>query len=225
MVVNILACATIMVTIPAVSPKHTKPSYIFASVENISGWDSNGMAFLVGLINANYSYGMIDTAVHLAEEIPEPEKNIPKALYMTIGLGFLTAWPLAVILMWSLSDFDTILNTPTGIPLLELFHVALRQNKAAAIFMFALVIVCYVFAMIGLYAYMYRICWAFSRDNGLPFSHIWSRVHPKMDIPVQAHLLCTVVVALLSLLGIASTTAFNRYVAILTNSSYSPCKF
>ncbi|KAI8652626.1 hypothetical protein NCS57_01327200 [Fusarium keratoplasticum] len=224
MVVNILACAAITISIPAVSATHTDASYIFDSLENISGWKSKGMAFLVGLINANYSYGMIDTAVHMAEEIPDPEKNVPKALYMTVGLGFLTAWPLAVLLMWCLTDFNGIVGTETGVPLLQLFYLALRKNKAAAIFMLSLIMASYFFAVIGLQAYMSRICWAFSRDNGLPFSKLWSRVHPRLNIPLEAHVLCTVLVSLLSLLGIASTTAFNSLAAgvvIFPSLSYS----
>lgn len=108
MFVNIVVCTGIIIIIPAVSKSHTEPSFIFGSVENISGWESKGVAFLVGLINANYSFGLIDTAVHMSEKITEPEKNVPKALFLTVGIGFITAWPLAVLLMYYMADFDAI---------------------------------------------------------------------------------------------------------------------
>ncbi|KAM6536160.1 hypothetical protein FALCPG4_002177 [Fusarium falciforme] len=213
MFVNIIVCAAVIIVVPAVSTSHTEASFIFGSVENISGWKSKGMAFLVGLINANYSFGLIDTAVHMAEEITEPEKNIPKALYLTVGIGFVTAWPLAVLLMYCMTDFDAIVNTETGVPLLELFYISLRRSQAGAIVMMSLLIVAWTFALVALHAYQSRICWSFARDNGLPFSHLWSRVHPKLNIPLEALMLCASLSGILSVLCIASTTAFNSLAA------------
>ncbi|KAH6986431.1 amino acid/polyamine transporter I [Ilyonectria sp. MPI-CAGE-AT-0026] len=210
---NIVVCAGIIIIIPAVSKSHTEPSFIFGSVENISGWESKGVAFLVGLINANYSFGLIDTAVHMSEEITEPEKNVPKALYLTVGIGFITAWPLAVLLMYCMADYDAIVNTETGFPLLELFYLSLRKSKAGAIVIMSFLIITWTFALVALHAYQSRICWSFARDNGLPFSHLWSRVHPKLNIPLEALILCASMSGILSLLCVASTTAFNSLAA------------
>ncbi|KAH7124900.1 amino acid/polyamine transporter I [Dactylonectria estremocensis] len=209
---NILICAAIVVVIPAVSTSHTDASFIFASVENISGWN-NGVSFLVGLINANYSFGLIDTAVHMCEEITEPEKNVPKALFLTVAIGFFTAWPLAVLLMYCMTDFEAIVNTETGLPLLELFYLALRQSKAAAIVMFVMLIIAWTFALVALHNYQSRICWSFARDNGLPFSKFWSKVHPTLNVPLEALVGCTTLSAIVSLLCVASSTAFNSLAA------------
>ncbi|KAJ9415842.1 amino acid/polyamine transporter I [Fusarium oxysporum] len=189
MFISIAVVIGLVISIPATSPEHTDAKFIFTSTENVSGWSSHGMAFLVGLINANYSFGLIDTAVHLAEDITNPEKTVPKALLLTVGISFFTAWPLAILLMYCLSDFEAIVSTPTGLPLLELFHFAFRGNKAAA------------------------ICWAFARDNGLPMSHLWSRVHPALNVPIYALILCATLVSILSTLVMASTTAFNSLAA------------
>ncbi|KAH7462940.1 hypothetical protein FOMA001_g18293 [Fusarium oxysporum f. sp. matthiolae] len=197
MFVSIVVCLAIVVAVPAASPSHTSPSFIFTSTNNVSGWNSKGTAFLAGLINANYSFGLIDSAVHLAEDIENPEKNVPKALFFTVGIGFVTAWPLAILLMYCLTDFDDVVNTATGVPLLELFFISFNRSKAGAVIM-----------MSGLI-----VCWAFARDNGLPLSKVWSRVHPTMDVPVHALILCSVLVSILSALCIASSTAFNSLAA------------
>ncbi|QKD61111.1 hypothetical protein BFJ63_vAg15772 [Fusarium oxysporum f. sp. narcissi] len=213
MFISIAVVIGLVISIPATSPEHTDAKFIFTSTENVSGWSSHGMAFLVGLINANYSFGLIDTAVHLAEDITNPEKTVPKALLLTVGISFFTAWPLAILLMYCLSDFEAIVSTPTGLPLLELFHFAFRGNKAAAVAMLALVAFCYSIAMASLHAYMSKICWAFARDNGLPMSHLWSRVHPALNVPIYALILCATLVSILSTLVMASTTAFNSLAA------------
>ncbi|EXK43399.1 hypothetical protein FOMG_06015 [Fusarium oxysporum f. sp. melonis 26406] len=168
------------------------------------------MAFLASLINANYSFGLIDSAIHLTKDIKNPENNIPKALFFTVGIGFATAWPLVILLMYCLTDFDDVVNAANGVPLLELFYIAFSRSKAGAVVMMSGLTVCWTSATMALYAYQSKICWAFGKDNGLPVSKIWSRVHPIMEVPAHTLMLCSVLVSILSALCIASSTAFNR---------------
>lgn len=209
---SLVVFAVILIIPPSLTPSHASASAIFTSTENISGWSSYGGAFLVGLINSSYCYGLIDTAVHLAEEVPNPQINVPKALFTTVIVGFVTAWPLGITLLYCMSDFEAVVGTPTGVPLLELFHLALRGNKIGASVLLMLILTCGVFAMVGLQAYQARICWAFSRDNGLPFSNYLSGVNTKLGVPLRAHLFCLTLAIIISLLALASSTAFNRYV-------------
>ncbi|KAJ9424478.1 hypothetical protein FOXG_21877 [Fusarium oxysporum f. sp. lycopersici 4287] len=76
--------------------------------------------------------------------------------------------------------------------------------------------VCWTSAIMALYAYQSKICWAFAKDNGLPVSKIWSRVHPIMEVPAHTLMLCSVLVSILSALCIASSTAFNSLAAGIT---------
>ncbi|RKK22002.1 hypothetical protein BFJ68_g2292 [Fusarium oxysporum] len=115
MLVSIVVCLAIVITVPAANPFHTSPSFIFTSTNNISGRNSKGMAFLASLINANYNFGLIDSAIHLTKDIKNPENNVPKALFFTVGIGFVTAWPLAILLMYCLTDFDDVVNAANGV--------------------------------------------------------------------------------------------------------------
>lgn len=210
LVVSLIPFAVILIVPPAVSPSHTSAEFIFTNTENFSGWSSYGISFIVGLVNANYCFGIIDSAIHLAEEVPNPEINVPKALYTTVAIGFLTAWPLAIVFMYVLTDFEAVVETPTLVPLLQFFLIALRNNRPGAITLLMLILVCGVFAMIGLQTYMARICWSFSRDKGLPFHRHLTTVHAKLGVPVAAHILCVTMICIVTLLCVASSTAFNR---------------
>ena len=57
-----------------------------------------------------------------------------------------------------------------------------------------------------------RITWAFSRDNGLPWSSYWNYISPKYDIPVRTTLLSVGFCAIYGVIYIASTAAFNSIV-------------
>ncbi|VUC23540.1 unnamed protein product [Clonostachys rosea] len=207
--ISVCCCIAIIAAVPSIAKDHTTASYIFTSTENTSGWSSAGMAFLVGLINSNWAFGALDSATHLAEETPNPSRSGPKAIMATVGVGFVTAFPLTCALMYSLSDYDRVINSATGSPLLELFYLV-TNSKAAAVGMMVLVVVPYILCMINIQTYQTRIIWAFSRDNGLPLSRWLSVVHPKLHVPINALIAGIFINTLFDLLYVASTTAYNR---------------
>ncbi|KAL8666977.1 MAG: hypothetical protein Q9168_007356, partial [Polycauliona sp. 1 TL-2023] len=62
-------------------------------------------------LSPKYAYGGTDGAIHIAEEIPRPSKNIPKAMNLTMAIGFLTAFPMSLALMFGITDIDAVLNS------------------------------------------------------------------------------------------------------------------
>ncbi|KAE8423921.1 hypothetical protein BDV36DRAFT_278914 [Aspergillus pseudocaelatus] len=185
----------------AKSPSHQPSTFVFTEFINETGWSSDGIAFIVGLINSKWAFNGLDYAAHLAEEVLYPEKVVPIAIMATVAMGFVTAWPFSIAMMYSMNDFDSIAATVTGVPVLELFLQAL-DNKAGAA----------------------RLCWSFARDNGLPGSRYLSQVHPTLLVPVWSHLASTLIVSILGCLYLGSYTAFNSMVTaavVLLYASYS----
>ncbi|KAE8370937.1 hypothetical protein BDV27DRAFT_140162 [Aspergillus caelatus] len=115
---SIISFAVILITVLQ-SHRHT----------NHPRWSSDGIAFIVGLINSKWAFNGLDYAAHLAEEVLYPEKVVPIAIMATVAMGFVTAWPFSIAMMYSMNDFDSIAATVTGVPVLELFLQAL-DNKA-----------------------------------------------------------------------------------------------
>lgn len=81
----------ITVTVLAKAQPKQSASFVFTDFENMSGWDNNVIAFLTGFINAAYGFSCLDAATHLAEEIPHPERNIPKALLAIPVIGIISS--------------------------------------------------------------------------------------------------------------------------------------
>lgn len=201
--------AVILITVPAKAPTHEDAKFVFATFLNNTGWKSGGIAFITGLINTNWGFSCLDTAVHMAEEIQHPEKMIPIAICGTVGIGFITSFFFIISMMFSLNDFDAVAGTATGVPILELFYQALG-NRAGAVVLEALVIATGIGCEIACHTWQSRLCWSFARDKGVPF-HSWlSKVHPTLDVPLNAHLLSCTIVACLGCLYMGSYTAINR---------------
>ncbi|MCJ1279557.1 hypothetical protein MMC21_007381 [Puttea exsequens] len=224
--------------------KRTQPgSFITQKGLGTSGW-GDGMAWMLGIGNALYAYGGTDGAIHIAEEIPRPSKNIPKAIAkvperlptlaigspqnlqrrlrepflgklerletnLTMLIGFSTAFPMSLALMFGIRDINAVLDS--SLPSAEIFY-QITGSKGIVTFMMSWVILVYYFSLTSQWVTAGRMTWAFARDHGIPFSTFFSLVSPSRDFPVRATVLSIAFCALYGLLYLASTTAFNSIV-------------
>ncbi|KAM5356546.1 hypothetical protein ACJ41O_003192 [Fusarium nematophilum] len=220
---SIISLAVIAITVPSKSEHHQSARFVFTEFINRTGWRSDGIAFAVGLINCNWAFSGLDCAVHMAEEVCNPEKIIPIAIMGTVAIGFVTAWLFGLAMMFSIRDFEAVAETPTGVPILELFDQALN-NKAGAIVLCSLIALTGCGCLIASQTWQTRLCWSFARDGGLPGSRYLSRVHPQLRVPIWAHLISCALVSAFGCLYLASHTAFNSMITaciVLLYASYS----
>ncbi|KAF2190535.1 choline transport protein-like protein [Zopfia rhizophila CBS 207.26] len=209
---SLISFLVILIAVPSVAPTHQHAKFVFATFINNTGWSSGGIAFIVGLVNTNWSFACLDCATHLAEEVHRPERMIPIAIMGTVGIGFVTSWFFSISMFFSIvGDFVNISDTATFVPILELFNQALR-NKGGAIFLETLIIATGLGCLVASHTWQSRLCWSFARDRGLP-GHKWlSRVDPKLGVPLYAHFVSCVIVAIVGCLPLASKTAFNSMI-------------
>ncbi|KAK4891012.1 choline transporter [Elasticomyces elasticus] len=214
--VSLISFFVILVTVPSVTPAHKPASFVFATFINNTGWDQSGIAFIVGLINTNWPFCCLDCATHLSEEVPRPERNIPIAICGTVAIGFVTAWFFAVAMFFSLyGDFEQLVSTPTGVPILALFYSALTGRSAqvaGAIVLESLILATGLGCQIASHTWQSRLLWSFARDGGVPGSKYLAVTSEKLDVPLRAHLVSCALVAVVGSLYLGSYTAFNSMV-------------
>ncbi|KAG7405075.1 Swainsonine transporter swnT [Fusarium oxysporum f. sp. rapae] len=200
-----------------------KHEHFFIELKNVSGWPV-GVAFLIGLNPSAWSFSCLDSITHLADEIPKPNKNIPKALLCTVAVGFVTGLPIVFALMFSARNLDTVAVAP--VPSLEIFF-QLYHSKAAAIALQSLVTASAFGATIGSHTWQSRMAWAFSRNHGFPFSRYLSQVAgAPFHAPIWSHVWSNIFVVILGCLYLASDLAFNSLVAgglLFQYMSYIAC--
>lgn len=209
---SLFSFVVITITVLACSRGHYQPpEFVFVKFNNGTGWNSAGIAFIVGLVNPNWSFSCLDCATHMAEEVLNPARDIPIAIIGTVTIGFVTSFCYSIAMFFSIRNLDDILNSSTGMPILDIYKQALGSTPGA-ICLGMLILLTACGCTIASHTWQARLCWSFSRDNGLPFSKYLSIVDPKLGVPLNAHLFSSVLVALLGLLYLASDAAFNSMV-------------
>lgn len=209
---SLFSYCVIMITVLVCSRGNfNSAKFVFVEFENNTGWDSVFIAFVVGLINPNWSFSCLDSATHLAEETMRPETDIPKAILGTVGIGFLTSFTYSIAMFFCVRNLEGIFNSTTGMPIFDIYYQALG-SRVGATCLGALLFLTACGCTISCHTWQTRLCWSFARDNGLPFSKYLKIVDPKLGIPLNAHLFSSFWVAILGCLYLASNAAFNSMV-------------
>lgn len=80
----ILVGGLVTIIVLAAMPKqHASTKTVFVDWENATGWGS-GVAFLTGVLNGAFTIGTADAITHLAEELPNPKTDLPKAIFIQV---------------------------------------------------------------------------------------------------------------------------------------------
>ena len=202
----------IMIPLVVLAPKGS-PSFVFAQFTDLAGWNSNGLAWFVGLISSNLGFIGYDGPCHLAEEVRNASTVVPWAMIGTILLNGSLGFAMTIAFSFTLGDMETDLKSPTGFNFIQVFFDATNSHAGASV-MTAILIALVVCASFGFLASASRQTWAFARDNGLPFSGFLSHVDQRTALPLRSITFCTVVASIIGLINIGSTVAFNAIVSL-----------
>lgn len=210
--ISVGSMITITITVLICSRGHYQDAeFVFATFNNNTGWQYSGIAFIVGLINPSWSFSCLDCATHMAEEILEPEKWIPISILTTVAMGFGTSFCYSIAMFFSIRNLEDIFNSKTGVPILDIYYQAL-QNKHGALFLACLIVLTSFGCTIAAQTWQARLCWSFSRDNGILGSRYWEKVNEKTKLPINAHLFSCFWAGVVGCIYMGSTTAYNSLI-------------
>ncbi|THY28008.1 amino acid permease family protein [Aureobasidium pullulans] len=189
------------------------PSFAFGAWINETGWPS-GVVWFTGLVQAAYGLTAFDSVVHMIEELPNPKVNAPRAIYLSVVIGAVTGFIFMVVCLFCIQDVDTVINTPTGLPFMQLVQDAVGIKGT--------VVLMVLFTMnslgqgISITTTGSRLTWSFARDNGLPFSKYIKRVNKKWKVPPQALLVQGFLITLVGLLYLFANTVLEAILSVAT---------
>ncbi|KAK0637101.1 GABA permease-like protein [Bombardia bombarda] len=211
LVVHVLGFLAIVVVFWALSPRATA-EVTFLEFRNDGGWSTTGLSLMVGQISAIYACICSDSSAHMAEEIEDAGKTVPRAMigaYLmngVIGLVFIISY------MFTITDVAAALEDATGYPHIWVFSQAVSAGGVAALNTIPILL---IFAgTLTFNLSTSRQTWAFARDNGLPFSSWIAKVDKKRQVPANAVAVTCLFTILLSFINIGSDVAFNAIISL-----------
>lgn len=189
---------------------YASTDFVWKDWENATGYSSDGFAFLAGMLNGAYALGTPDCVSHLAEELPNPSVNVPKAMVAQMSIGFLTAIFYLIAIFYAINDFPAVVGSGT-LPVAEIYRQA-TGSRGGSLGLLILIFIPTFLCSVGCYITAGRMYWTLARDNATPFSSRFSRVSPTFHNPFNATLFCGIVATVLGCIYVGSSTAFSAFV-------------
>ncbi|KAE8156559.1 amino acid/polyamine transporter I [Aspergillus tamarii] len=203
-------CATVFLFITLLVKTNPKASAstVFLDVQNSTGWSSDGIVFLIALLPGGMVISMFDTATHMADELPRPDKQVWQVMVLTNLMNATVTIVMCLGLLFCLTHPENLLNPIGGMPILQLCWDA-WPNKGFLI----TVVLCYIimnfFGSVSLQYATSRVIWSFSKTGAFPFSSIISKVNNSLGVPVSSVIATGAIVTAICVLVFGPQTVQN----------------
>ena len=149
----------------------------------------------------------------MCEEVRKPETQVPKALIGGLVSNFVAGLAVLIPIAFILPDVEMLANLANGQPLPTILKSATGSSVGAFLLilpLFGLGIICGVTWCTA----SSRITWAFARDGALPGSGWFKQVNSRLEVPLNAMVLGTVIEIVLGCIYFGSEAAFSAFTGV-----------
>ncbi|KAF2768896.1 amino acid transporter [Teratosphaeria nubilosa] len=192
---------------------HASASEVFTTFNNGGSWSSIGVSCLVGLTTPIWCFIGPDAGAHMSEEMKDASLQLPRAMmWAIIGNGVLGVVML-ITFCFCITDLQALLNSNSDYPIIQVLYESTGSYAATCVLGSVLVILLF-FTTVTTIASSSRQIWAFSRDEGFPFSNWIRYVPPSLEIPVNSLIVCLIVSLIISVINFGSDTTFTAITSV-----------
>ncbi|KAH8890418.1 amino acid transporter [Thozetella sp. PMI_491] len=206
----IAACVCLLVF---TKNKHTV-QYTFTDFTSTSGWSPPGFAFLFGCLTPSWIMTNADSAVRIAEEAKNPARVVPSAIIGASTFTYIVGLIFNIILIFCMGDINSLLHTPLGQPVAQLFLNSMGL-PLAIFFTLGGFVIMNLAAIAGLQASS-RTVFSYARDDLIPLSRVWRRISRRSTTPLAAVWVMAGLIIFVNLVSLVSQTAINAIFNVCT---------
>ncbi|KAE9988423.1 hypothetical protein EG328_011183 [Venturia inaequalis] len=194
---------------------HADAAHVFTQFTSL-GWENMGLSLMVGQVTSVYFLILSDSAAHLAEEVRNASKTVPRAMMTSFYLNAIVGLIVLVTFLFAIPSIEKVLDptmNPSGYAFIYVFQQASYIGAIPIVTMMAIIM---LVGSIDSNASSARQVFAFARDGGLPFGKFLSNVTQTKNstAPRNAVLTTCAITCLLSLINIGSSVAFNAIISL-----------
>ena len=193
------------------------PSPLFALLPSLAALYAAAplpLVFVLGLLQAQWTYTGYDASAHVAEETVMARLNSAWGVFLSVAVSAVVGYALLLVLTWSIPNGDIAATAGDTYPVLQVAYgnLPVRYGHAVAVIIGVAMWLCGLASITS----MGRMWYAFARDGGMPGARLLARVHPRLRTPVWS----IVVTSVLAMLITVYAAAFSVVTSISTITLY-----
>jgi amino acid transporter len=174
-----------------------------AGIPDAASWASGPM--LLAIAYVGWSFLGFEAAGSVAEEVDEPERNVPKAIILALLLVGLVVMFSAAALILSIPNLPGVVAAQSGDVVADTLATHLGQGVTKPLL--AMFVIGFVSSFLAVQAAVSRCIWGAARDHSLPGSKVLGGLAGPERLPVNAIGLTAVIAIVFVLL--AGTQFYN----------------
>jgi amino acid transporter len=137
------------------------------------------LGFLLGLLQAGWTFTGFDASAHVSEETHDPTRNAAWGIFLSVAVSGVVGWILLLGVTLAIGDLQA--TAASGNPFIFILRNALGSSVGGALVWVAMVAMW--FCGLSSVTSNSRMLFAFARDGGLPFSKQIAAVSPRYRSP------------------------------------------
>ena len=192
--VHIVGVIVIVGALLAFAPKQPAGFFFARITNNNQGW-AYGWAFVIGLLQAMWTFTGYDASASVSEETVDPRRRAPWGMVMAVAVSSVVGYLLLIALTLSIKDISAVLSAKDAsgndIPAVIAILISALGERAGVLFS-ALAAMAMWFCGLSAVTWSSRVIWAFARDEGMPMSNVWKHVSHIHSTPVYTIWLCAI---------------------------------
>ncbi|MCX6372064.1 MAG: amino acid permease [Actinobacteria bacterium] len=180
---------------------HQSASFVFGSegwntFKGLSGFTAPLYIFLIGMLNAQYTFTGYDASAHVSEETIQANVQAAKGIVRSIWVSLIAGFILLIAVSYalpktfpvsfagteyaSITDLANLCVTPWAVAFTT------SAGRTIGLMLILVVIGAQFFCGMSSITANSRMIYAFSRDGALPFSAYWHHVSKRTRVPVHS---------------------------------------
>jgi amino acid transporter len=142
------------------------------------------LVFVLGLLQAQWTYTGYDASAHVAEETVMARLNVSWGVFLSVAVSAVVGYVLVMILTWCIPKGDVAATANDPYPVLYIVYqnLPVMLSHAVALIIGGAMWLCGLASITS----MGRMWYAFARDDGMPGSRYLKQIHPQRRTPSHA---------------------------------------
>jgi len=193
--VHVVGVIAIVGALMLFAPRQPASFFFRPVTSNDAGWPY-WWAFVIGLLQAQWTFTGYDASASVSEETVDPRRRVPWGIVLAVAVSAIVGYTLLIALTLAIRDIRAVLTArdasghevPAVIAILESALGRRAGNMATALAAMAM-----WFCGLSAVTWSSRTIYAFARDGGMPWSALWKQVSRRHSTPAPAIWLCAIV--------------------------------
>ena len=182
------------------------PSPLFALVPGLAALYAAAplvLVFVLGLLQAQWTYTGYDASAHVAEETVMARLNAAWGVFLSVAVSAVVGYVLLLVLTWSIPKGNVAATANDAYPVLQIAYANLAPlgGHVVAVIIGVAMWLCGLASITS----MARMWYAFARDDGMPGARWLKRVHPRHRTPIHAIVVTSALAVLITVYAAAYT--------------------